>query len=134
MRPLQGWRILQKQEVVQRIRPDPGCRQRAWCQEGKDRDPEKPFLAIQWFNKFIEQFPDSTKRVAEAREKIVECRNILAEREIYIGNFYKKKKNYKAALERYKNVIEKYPETDFNEKALKLIEETKSKSKEKGSS
>lgn len=102
--------------------------------KGKDRDPEKPFLAIQWFNKFIEQFPDSTKRVAEAREKIVECRNILAEREIYIGNFYKKKKNYKAALERYKNVIEKYPETDFNEKALKLIEETKSKSKEKGSS
>ncbi len=101
---------------------------------GKDRDPEKPFLAIEWFSKFIERFPDSTKRVEEAKEKIIECRNILAEREIYIGNYYKKKKNYKAALKRYNNVLEKYPETDFNKKAVELIEETKSKTEDKGSS
>lgn len=101
---------------------------------GKDRDPEMPRQAIDWFSRFIDEFPGSTEKVEEAKEKIVDCRNILAKREIYIGNFYKKKKNYKAALKRYNNVIEKYPETKYNQKALDLIEETKSKSQDQGSS
>ncbi|NIP29840.1 MAG: outer membrane protein assembly factor BamD [Candidatus Dadabacteria bacterium] len=93
---------------------------------GKDRDPSKPSLAIKWFTHFIELYPHS-ELVVKAEKKIVKCRNILAEREIYIGNYYKKRNNYKAAIERYKNVLEYYPETRFKDKAINLIEETQQK-------
>lgn len=91
--------------------------------KGKDRDPLQPKATINWFTVFIEQYPNSPL-TGNAREKIVECRNLLAEREIYIGNYYKNKRNYKAALERYKNVITDYPETEYREEAERLIEET----------
>lgn len=100
--------------------------------KGKDRDPEKLVMTIKWFEEYIKNFPDS-RRVDEAREKVTECKNTLAEREIYIGNYYKKRKNYKAALERYRNVLEKYPDTDYNSEALELIDETENKIKDQES-
>ncbi|MGH7885981.1 MAG: outer membrane protein assembly factor BamD [Thermodesulfobacteriota bacterium] len=101
---------------------------------GKDRDYGKPILAIEWFTKFIQQFPDSTERVEEAKKKIIECRNILAKREIYIGKFYQKRKNYEAAIKRYNNVLEKYPDTRYNNEALELLEEVKVKPEKQKSS
>ena len=91
--------------------------------KGKDREPSQPTLAIKWFTVFIEKFPNS-QLIETANRKIVKCKNILAEREIYIGNYYKKKRNYKAAIERYKNVVNKYPDTKYFNEANKLIEET----------
>lgn len=100
--------------------------------KGKDRDPEKLEMTIKWFNEYIAKFPDSD-RVDEARKKIAESKNTLAKREIYIGNFYKKRENYKAALERYRNVLEKYPDTDYNDEAIELINEAESEMKDKES-
>lgn len=96
--------------------------------KGKDRDPDKLLKTIEWFEEYLNRYPDSP-RSDEARDKIAECKNTLAKREIYIGNFYKDKDNYKAALERYRNVIEKYPDTDYNSEAAELINETEDKIK-----
>lgn len=87
---------------------------------GKDRDPTNAREAIKWFNTFIEKYPDSNL-VGDARKKIKKCRKLLAGREIYIGKFYLKRKNYKAAYERFNTVVENYSDTKFSEEALKLL-------------
>ena len=87
----------------------------------KDRDPTFTRSAIKWFTVFIEEYPDS-ELVPGAEEKIMECRKILAARQIFIGKFYMKKKNYKAALDRFNIVLEKYSDTKYSDEAYKLID------------
>jgi outer membrane protein assembly factor BamD len=52
---------------------------------------------------------------------ITQCRERLAKREIYIGNFYANRKNYKAAAERFKVVVNQYNDTSKFEEALFLM-------------
>ena len=99
---------------------------------GKDRNYSKTLQAMNWFISLRETYPDSPY-AEETQEKIEECRRILAEREIYIGKFYHKKKNYEAAIERFNNVLENYPETRYAIKAAKLLERSRKKLSEKSS-
>jgi len=85
-----------------------------------DRDPTPVREALKWFNFFIDKYPDSPL-VGEAEKKINWCRMILAEREMYIGKFYEKRKNYKAAAERYRVVVTQYSNTKKLEEALFLM-------------
>jgi len=87
---------------------------------GPDRDPTNTRETIKWFEYFIENYPDSPL-ATEAYKRISECRNRLAKREIYIGKFYAKKKNYKAAAHRYSVVVDEYSNTDAFRKALYLL-------------
>ena len=50
---------------------------------GKDRDPTFAREAVKWFTLFKDKYPNS-ELVPDAEERIVRCRNILAEREIFI--------------------------------------------------
>ncbi|MCY3986640.1 MAG: outer membrane protein assembly factor BamD [Candidatus Dadabacteria bacterium] len=93
---------------------------------GKDRNHSKPLNAIRWFTLLRETYPDS-EYVEQTQDKIEKSRSMLAEREIYIGKFYQKKKNYEAALQRYRNVLENYSDTEYSEKARKLLQETQEK-------
>jgi tetratricopeptide (TPR) repeat protein len=45
----------------------------------------------------------------------------LAAHEFYVGSFYFKKKNYKGALVRFREVVGKYPNTELLDKALYFI-------------
>jgi len=85
-----------------------------------DRDPTSTRLSLQWFNTFAEKYPDSPL-MPDAREKILSCRDRLARREIYIGNFYSSRDNYKAAADRYKIVVSDYNDTKKYEEALYLL-------------
>jgi outer membrane protein assembly factor BamD len=85
-----------------------------------DRDPTNTREAQRWFNIFIEKYPDSPL-VGEAKNMIAKCRDNLAKREIYIGNFYAKRKNPKASAGRYKVVVEQYKDTKEYEEALYLL-------------
>ncbi|MGB7290576.1 MAG: outer membrane protein assembly factor BamD [Thermodesulfobacteriota bacterium] len=85
-----------------------------------DRDPTSTREALKWFEFFIEKYPESPL-VGKANEKISECRNRLAMREIYIGNYYSKRKNFKAAANRYNVVVSQYSDTKEFEKALYLL-------------
>ncbi|MYH39835.1 MAG: outer membrane protein assembly factor BamD, partial [Candidatus Dadabacteria bacterium] len=50
-----------------------------------------------------------------------------------IGKFYQRKKNYEAAAQRYKNVLENYSDTEYTEKARELLLETQEKLSEQSS-
>lgn len=99
---------------------------------GKDRNHSKPLNAIKWFTLLKKTYPDSPY-VEQTQEKIEESRKMLAEREIYLGEFYQKKKNYEAAAQRYRNVLENYSDTEYAEKARKLLLETQEKISEQSS-
>ncbi len=99
---------------------------------GKDRNHSKPLKAIKWFTLLKKTYPDSPY-VEQTQEKIEESRKVLAEREIYLGKFYQKKKNYEAAAQRYKNVLENYSDTEYAEKARELLLETQEKLSEQAS-
>ena len=85
-----------------------------------DRDPLNTRLALQWFDTFIDKYPDSPL-YNDARERVLRCRDRLARREIYIGNFYSSRDNYKAAADRYKIVVEDYNDTQRYQEALYLL-------------
>lgn len=86
----------------------------------KDREPMFTRNAIARFREFIQRYPES-ELVPEAEERIIECEKLLAAREIHIGKFYLKKKNYKASLERFNLVLKQYPDTRYYDEAMRLI-------------
>jgi len=85
-----------------------------------DRDPTNTRMALQWFNTFVEKYPDAPE-AEQARQHIHRCRNRLARREIYIGNFYSRRDNFKAAAGRYRIVVDGYNDTDKYQEALWLL-------------
>ncbi len=99
---------------------------------GKDRNHSKRLRSIEWFTLLKKTYPDS-QYAEQVQDKIEESRRMLAEREIYIGKFYQKKKNYEAAAQRYRNVLENYSDTEYAEKARKLLRETEDKLSEQSS-
>lgn len=66
----------------------------------------------------------------EARAKRSECRNILAGKEIYIADFYYKRKHWEAARGRYQKVVSTYGDTSFVDHAQKRLKDLEGKSEE----
>ncbi|MBS3809272.1 MAG: outer membrane protein assembly factor BamD [Desulfobacterales bacterium] len=67
--------------------------------------------ALQEFTRLRSRFPES-KYSQEAAPKVKECKKHLAGHEFYVGQFYFKSEHYLAALERFENVVKKYPEVE----------------------
>ena len=66
--------------------------------------------ALAEFEKLQTTYPRNPyMNVTETRIK--ECRNILAEFEFYVGEFYFKKESFNAAAQRFTQVIQKYPDS-----------------------
>jgi outer membrane protein assembly factor BamD len=82
-----------------------------------DRDQSAARNALMTFERLQRQFPDHqySKR---AGEHIHTCLKSLAGHELYVGKFYFKKKNYKAALNRFKNIIYEFPDVGIHKEAL----------------
>jgi len=87
---------------------------------GLDREQDSTYKAIQTFNRVIETFPDS-KYAAMAEAKLLKAQHILAGHEFYIGEFYFKKKKYKAAQARFISLVKSYPDTGYHGRALAYI-------------
>lgn len=68
------------------------------------------------FNTFLHTFP-SDPNAAEAKKDLTESRRQLAEKELYIGDFYFKRHFYDSAKGRYEKLIEMYPEATAADKA-----------------
>lgn len=60
------------------------------------------------FNMLVERFPQS-KYVPDARSRMVYIRNLLAQHELELAQFYMKRKTYVAAANRASQVVEHYP-------------------------
>jgi len=76
--------------------------------EKPDRDFTHAKRAEEEYKQLIQQFPDS-KMVPEAKQRLREVQEVLAEREFRIGRFYYVKESWAAAIARFKSLTDTYP-------------------------
>ncbi len=89
-----------------------------------DRDQSETIKARKEFEKLTSLYPSS--QFAFMAEKMLrECRKRLGEHEFYIGQFYYKKKQFRAALKRFENVAREYPNIGLDYKISYFILESK---------
>jgi outer membrane protein assembly factor BamD len=74
-----------------------------------DRDQAMTLKAIDELKKVETVYPKSTY-VTEARNTIGLCYDRLAEKERLVGRYYQKRKVWPAAVDRYRTVLDKYPQ------------------------
>ncbi len=90
-----------------------------------DRDQTPAKNAIEAFTRLRRQFPDS-EYAAKAEAHIDRCRRSLAAHHLYVGKFYFKSNHFQAARERFRQVIDQYPDegdVQTAEDYLRLCEE-----------
>lgn len=76
--------------------------------------------ALDEFEKLQRQYPRNPY-MAIIDKRIKACTNILAEYEFYVGNFYYDKGSYKAAIGRFKGMLQNYPDSSNVPDALYYI-------------
>jgi len=77
--------------------------------QSPDRDNTEARLAELELRELITSYPDSNL-LEEAKQKLRDVLEILAEGSFDVANQYLMKKNYKASLDRYKEIEEKWPD------------------------
>ncbi|WP_420101412.1 outer membrane protein assembly factor BamD [Bosea sp. (in: a-proteobacteria)] len=86
------------------------------------RDQEKTAQAIQALQELIARYPKS-EYVLDAKEKLLVAQDQLAAKEMNVGRYYLQKRNYTAAVNRFREVIIKYQTTRHVEEALERLTE-----------
>ncbi len=81
------------------------------------RDQEHAEKALQVFTALVQKYPKS-EYVEDAKYKIQVTRDQLAGKEMSIGRYYLARKNYTAAVNRFREVLAKYQTTRHAEEAL----------------
>jgi outer membrane protein assembly factor BamD len=89
--------------------------------EKPDRDYTHAKRAEDEYRTLILQYPDNTKLVAEAKQRLLEVQEVLAEREFGIGRFYYLRQSYPASIARLQSLVEKYPLYSRADEALYLL-------------
>ncbi|MDW5376201.1 outer membrane protein assembly factor BamD [Halomonas sp. HP20-15] len=74
------------------------------------------------FGELVRRFPDSPY-AADARQRIIYLRNVLARHELQVADFYLRKGAYVAAVERGRWVLEHYPQATATRDALATMVE-----------
>lgn len=80
-------------------------------------DQSATVRAIELFQLFNTKYPDS-EFVLESAERIDELRNKLARKTFESAEFYNRIQSYKAATIYYDQTIDRFPESEYSEKAL----------------
>jgi outer membrane protein assembly factor BamD len=88
--------------------------------ETVDRDQANGRLALAAFQRLRRKFPQDPYAL-QASAHIQKSIQNLAEHEFHVGFYYYKAKNYKAAMGRFKAIIENYPDTGVHIKALQYL-------------
>ena len=89
--------------------------------EKPDRDFTHAVRAEQEYRKVIMQYPDNQKMVAEARKKLLQVQEVIAEREFGVGRFYYMKGAYPAAIARLQSLVDRYPLFSRADETLYLL-------------
>ncbi len=80
------------------------------------RDQTVAKKAMEAYQDLLKKFP-SAPEAEEAKRDVAQIRKNLAEKELYIGDFYNKREHPEAAAKRYDNATRLYPETDAAKEA-----------------
>ncbi len=87
------------------------------------RDPGTQVQAYSDFAVLIERFPDS-KYKANALQRMIYLRNMFAQQELNVSQFYFKRKMYVAAIERASYLVKNYPQAPSVQQALAIMYES----------
>src|SRR4051812_19226699 len=85
--------------------------------EKPDRDFTHAKRAEDEYRQLIQQYPDS-KLVPEAKQKLLQVQEVLAEREFRIGRFYFIRQSYPASIARLRSLTDAYPNYSQVDEAL----------------
>jgi outer membrane protein assembly factor BamD len=66
-----------------------------------------------------------------AEKMVRDCKKAMGEQEFYVGEFYFKIKEYRAALGRFEKIAREYANVGLDEKVNRFIGETKKRIAEK---
>ena len=88
--------------------------------EKPDRDFTHAMRAEEEYRQLILQFPDS-KLVPEAKQRLLEVQEVLAQREFQVGRFYYLRSSYPAAIARLQSVVDRYPLFSGADETLYLL-------------
>jgi len=88
--------------------------------EKPDRDYTHAMRAEEEYRSLILEYPDS-KLVPQAKQRLREVQEVLAEREYGIGRFYYLRLAYPAAIARLKTLVDRYPLYSGADQALYLL-------------
>ena len=88
--------------------------------EKPDRDYTHAMRAEEEYRQLILQFPDS-KLVPQAKQRLREVQEVIAEREYGVGHFYYMRQSYPAAIARLESLVDKYPLYSKADEALYLL-------------
>ena len=89
--------------------------------EKPDRDFTHAVHAEQDYRDVIMQYPDNQKMVAEARVKLLQVQEVIAEREYRVGRFYYFRQSYPAAIARLRSLADRYPLYSKADETLYLL-------------
>lgn len=85
-----------------------------------DRDQSNANKALETYRRLVQQYP-SDVYAGMARSDMLACYQSVAGHEFYVGVFYYKNKNYKAAKVRFTAVVENYPDVGYHHRALTYL-------------
>ena len=88
--------------------------------DASQRDSASAMNAFQDLAVLVKRFPDS-EYVDDAKQRMIYLRNLLAEHEIHVAEYYMRRGAFLAAVNRARFVIEKYPRTPAIPDALVLL-------------
>jgi len=88
--------------------------------EKPDRDYTHAERAEEEYRKLIQQWPDS-KLLPDAKQRLREVQEVIAEREFGVGRFYYLRESYPAAIARLRSLEDKYPLYSKADEALYLL-------------
>ncbi|WP_428978005.1 outer membrane protein assembly factor BamD [Lichenibacterium ramalinae] len=86
------------------------------------RDQENAAKALDLFQQIVTKYP-SSEYVDDSKYKIQVTRDQLAGKEMSTGRFYLNRRNYTAAINRFREVLAKYQTTRHTEEALERLTE-----------
>lgn len=84
------------------------------------RDIEPAQKSFEDLSEFISRFPKSPYRI-HANQRLIYLKNLLAQHEIHVAEFYMKRKAYVAAIGRAKYIIQHMPKTPQTPVALSIL-------------
>ena len=86
------------------------------------RDQDRAAKALEAFKKVVQDYPNS-EYVSDAKFKIQVTSDQLAGKEMSVGRFYLNRRNYTAAINRFRAVLSNYQTTRHAEEALYRLTE-----------
>jgi outer membrane protein assembly factor BamD len=89
--------------------------------EKPDRDFTHAVRAEDEYRKVVLQYPDNQKMVAEAKIKLLQVQEVIAEREFRVGHFYYMRATYPAAIARLQSLVDRYPLYSKADETLYLL-------------